>query len=42
MVENHPDVASLFDTVSTIMNCVGGSCKRYGTLRVKEVERVAI
>ena len=41
MAKNHPNVASLFETVSTIMNCVGGSCKCYNTLRAKEVERVS-
>lgn len=40
MVENHPNVASLFDTVTTIMNCVDGSCKHYNTLRAIEVEKV--
>ena len=40
MVENHPNVASLFDTVTTIINYVNGSCKHYNTLKAKEVEKV--
>ena len=36
----HLNVASLLDTVTTVINYIGGSCKRYDTLRTKEVEKV--
>ena len=41
VAENHVEVASFFDIISIVMNCVGGSCKRRNTLKTKEVERVA-
>lgn len=39
--KTHPLVELLFDSITAIMNCVGGSCQRMDLVRAKELERVA-
>ncbi|KAG4108988.1 hypothetical protein GLYMA_U031215v4 [Glycine max] len=40
VAKNHIQVASLFNLMSTLLNVVGGSCKRHGMLREKQINYV--
>ncbi|KRH32516.1 hypothetical protein GLYMA_10G055700v4 [Glycine max] len=40
VAKNHIQVASLFNFVSTLLNVVGGSCKRHDMLREKQINYV--
>ncbi|KAG5087926.1 hypothetical protein JHK86_000538 [Glycine max] len=40
VAKNHIQVASLFNLVSTLLNVVGGSCKRHNMLREKQINYV--
>ncbi|KAH1240684.1 Zinc finger MYM-type protein 1 [Glycine max] len=40
VAKNHIQVASLFNLVSTLLNVVGGSCKRHDMLREKQINYV--
>ena len=40
IAKNHIQVASLFNLVSTLLNVVGGSCKRHDMLREKQINYV--
>ncbi|KAK8936599.1 hypothetical protein KSP39_PZI012333 [Platanthera zijinensis] len=41
VAEGNSDIAELFTLISTVLNVVGGSCKRRDSLRALEVDRVA-
>ncbi|KAL5730797.1 hypothetical protein ACHQM5_003589 [Ranunculus cassubicifolius] len=41
VVTNHKDIASLFSTISTIVNTVGASCKRRDSLREKNASKIS-
>ena len=41
VAKEHDDVASLFQTISRVLNVVGGSCKRRDMLRAKQAAQIA-